>query len=437
MDRVTLRICLMFRALGKARLTVGALLFAAVLSACGGGDCNCGDKSSPGGNSGDPLAIQGLVSANVVIGQRDFINSLANQGSVVDANSINGPSGSIAAIDNRLYLSDTGSHRVIGFSDFPNANDDLADFALGQMDLTSSLPGVGAAGLDSPTGVWVGDNKLIVTDRGNHRVLIFDPFPVSGLTNAAIVLGQSDFDARRNQCDANHMSWPRSAILAGGRLIVADSGNNRVLIWSTVPTVNGVAPDLVIGQDNFNECGTHYTLDGLAVAESLASPGDIWSDGTRLVVLDSDNHRALIWNEFPSTNNQAADLVLGQENFLQHTKNDSNQDSVYDGYPSARTFNYPYSGVHSNGRQLCIADRLNHRVLIWDSFPVENFQAADFVIGQPGFDEGIANNIPDYEGTDKRASAQTLNSPTGCFFFSGKLVVTDTGNNRLLLFKDF
>ena len=34
-----------------------------------------------------------------------------------------------------------------------------------------------------------------------------------------------------------------------------------------------------------------------------------------LVVIDAGNHRALVWNQFPQSNSQPADLVLGQPDF--------------------------------------------------------------------------------------------------------------------------
>ena len=33
--------------------------------------------------------------------------------------------------------------------------------------------------------------------------------------------------------------------------MVADTDNNRVLIWNSIPTTNGANADLVLGQDNF------------------------------------------------------------------------------------------------------------------------------------------------------------------------------------------
>ena len=41
---------------------------------------------------------------------------------------------------------------------------------------------------------------------------------------------------------------PTSVTTDGTRLFVSDLGFNRVLIWNTIPTANGQAADVVVGQ---------------------------------------------------------------------------------------------------------------------------------------------------------------------------------------------
>ena len=56
------------------------------------------------------------------------------------------------------------------------------------------------------------------------------------VTAAAVaVIGQENFDAsgenHRKAVAADTLCWPYAVCGQGGRLAVADSGNNRVLLW--------------------------------------------------------------------------------------------------------------------------------------------------------------------------------------------------------------
>ena len=92
---------------------------------------------------------------------------------------------------------------------------------------------------------------------------------------------------------------------------MADTDNNRVLIWNTIPASNTAAPALVLGQTSFTAFQTPQPVN----ATSLRGPQGVWIQGNRLFVADTLNHRVLIWNSFPTQNNQPADLVLGQTSF--------------------------------------------------------------------------------------------------------------------------
>jgi hypothetical protein len=235
------------------------------------------------------------------------------------------------------------------------------------------------------------------------------------------------------------LSFPETMTIADGKLLVADAGNNRILIWNTVPTATGTAPDLVLGQADFTHCTSNDddqdgVVDATPTARTLNTPTGIWSDGTRLVVPDDSNNRVLIWNSFPTTSFQPADLVLGQADFTHNRENDDDQDGVAEATPTGRTLYDPYEGVWSNGRQLLVTDSYNRRVLVWNSFPTENFQPADAVIGQSDFLHR-ADNDDDQDGaTDAIASARTLRYPVGVSLYRDKLLVVDDGNSRVLVY---
>src|SRR3989344_9577639 len=71
--------------------------------------------------------------------------------------------------------------------------------------------------------------------------------------NASIVIGQSDFTSAVDGSispSASGLSYPAGIAVAGNRLIISDVSNHRVLIYNSVPTSNNVAADVVIGQQN-------------------------------------------------------------------------------------------------------------------------------------------------------------------------------------------
>jgi hypothetical protein len=72
---------------------------------------------------------------------------------------------------------------------------------------------------------------------------------------------------------------------------------------------------------------------------------------------------------------------------------------------------------------LAVADSTNNRVLLWNDFPSENFQAADVVIGQS-----------DFTSNATAAGATGLTRPQGVFIGDAQLVVGDNQNSRYLIY---
>lgn len=267
---------------------------------------------------------------------------------------------------------------------------------------------------------------LFIGDYGNHRVLAYNTIPTVNNAVADFVLGQPDFTTT----EPGTFDGPQQISIAGGKMAVADYDLDRVLIYNTVPAGAGVEPDVVAGKSGFSSDETHCDAVHVTIPETV----EVTPNG-KLVVTDSEHHRVLIWNSVPTSHGQPADLVLGQADFTHCQQNDDNQDGERDEAPSARTLNYPYDGVDSNGRQLAIADSGNARVLIWNSFPTANFQPADVVLGQSDFAHYVPNDDDQDGSMDSAASARVMISPTGVRFHQDKLLVSDEGANRVLVFQ--
>jgi hypothetical protein len=85
------------------------------------------------------------------------------------------------------------------------------------------------------------------------------------------------------------------------RLVVADTGNGRVLVWTTMPQTNGQPADVILGQ-------------GSGTLSSVDVPAGVTSNGTQLFVsdnVDGAGKGVLVWNTFPDQDNEPAYGLLG------------------------------------------------------------------------------------------------------------------------------
>jgi hypothetical protein len=420
-------------------LSIVAAIYA--LSGCGGGGGSGGGVPDPVDDSdGPPGNFE--FSASVVIGQSAFNANLANRGNNnPSVRSVSQPFGSAEVVGGVLYLPDTRNSRVLGFNTIPIANNTEADFVLGQAGFTTKTDGDGASQMEDPKTVVAHNGQFFVSDFTNNRVLIYNAVPGIGPGTADVVVGQTGFDVSTSGCSATQLKEPESIAIdtVNDKLIVADSDNNRVLIWNSIPTTHGDDADVVLGQNSFTTCfANNKDQDGDADTSPNASvmnyPSGVWTDGTKLAVVDTNNSRVLIWNTFPTSNFDDADLVIGQEDFDLRARNDNNGDGDADETPSRRTLYLPLIGIESDGVNLIVSDTFNHRVLIWDAFPTTNFEPADHVIGQENFSNNSPNDTDQDDDQDQQPSRYALGFPFGLKLEGTQLIVTDEGNSRYLIF---
>ena len=411
-----------------ARAVLAVSLFIVLgLVACGGGGESGGEivgpdvpdtPSVPPPPPG-PLVFSGLpdfAAASGVLGQPGFVTSASGAPS---ATRLSEPAGLAVSDSGSVFLADTVNRRVLVFREFPRNLGQAADFALGQRDLDSDDYFAPDA-FDEPVSVAVANGMVAVADRLANRVVVYDAVPVDGNARPAFVVGQPDMNSNVDACDAATLSAPSAVqITPDGKLVVADTGHSRVLIWKSVPSADGVAADVVLGQPSFENCdrnagGTAPSRGGMDEPEAL------WSDGTRLAVADTFNDRVLLWDvvlmSFPT--GELPHRVLGQPGF---------DSAPVNAPPTADNLRRPRA-VTSNGTHLAVGDNGNNRVLLWDGWPSQDHQPAKNVLGQKDMTRDLEND----GALDP--TAETLDGPMGVAIHQNKLLVVDRDNNRVLIY---
>jgi hypothetical protein len=156
----------------------------------------------------------------------------------VAANSFRWPH-DFAVTDHQLYVADAGNHRVLCWNESPQA-DRAADSLIGQGDFESAfeLPynAQGPDRLRFPYAIDHCRNVLAVADTANNRILFWRiPFADACGSAAFDVAGQPDFGSNGEnhwqQVRRDTLCWPYGISFHDGSLAIADSGNNRVMIW--------------------------------------------------------------------------------------------------------------------------------------------------------------------------------------------------------------
>jgi uncharacterized protein (TIGR03437 family) len=275
--------------------------------------------------------------ADIIIGQPDFSSNMANvtgNPDALTASTLFAPMGVMVDSKGDLWVADTGNGRVLRFpAPFARpAQQPAADVVLGQRNFTSKITDPGRSTMAQPYGLTMNSQGLFVSDALHHRVLLFEfgagsAFSAADNGKAALkVFGQPDFLTATSGNGDDKMASPRHLSADNeGRIYIADSGNNRVLIYSDVATaaqagsratfqigalaqprgifVNGLTGEfwvaeansgtlrryprygnLILGQQSL--CGTAQNPCPSAAGSTLAVAQDQYGD---LVVADSTN----------------------------------------------------------------------------------------------------------------------------------------------------
>lgn len=348
--------------------------------------------------------------AVMVLGQGDFtaLSTTLDEATSPWANSVAfGPNGAVAIAGQR--------GRVMVWNTMPTTNGAAASVIVGKSSFSETSWDVSQTNVSTVDGIaFSGSGKLLVADSLNNRILIWNAIPATNGAPADVVIGQSDFTSSACGATASALCYPTGVTFGpGGKLIVADAGNNRVLIFNSIPSTNGAAADIVIGQSGFG-----LNSSGNGAAEMYAPWHTAVAPNGRLIVADQYNHRVLIFDSIPTTNGASAALVLGQTGFGSSTPG-----------TSASSFTHPSGVAVSANGQLAISEYGNHRVILYDTVPTTSGAAADVVLGQADLNGGTEF----YDGVN----AHSMGEGYGIAFDSqGRLWVTGRTMHRAMVFGD-
>ena len=366
----------------------------------------------------DPPVTNGQA-ADLAIGAPDLATRTG--GTTADTSR---SAGGLCVAGDRMWISDFTNARVLQLNAPVLVFSAAADLAIGQGSLTTATSGPTDEHLTAPASTFetIGDvacdgTVVAISDTAANRVVILDAIPGANGPTFNTVLGQTTFTGSAAVTSSSGLSAPHGIWTDGTRLVVADTGNNRVLIWSTFPTTNATPADVVLGQPSFNVSDAPSP----PTPSSMNQPVDVFFDGERLYVSDSENNRVMGWNGMPTQNNQAADFFVGQAGGATGSPNAAAGSQT----PNAIGLHIPGEITVAQG-SLFIVDQVNFRVVVHTPRPTTSGTSAGAVLGKSGFAGG------------ELAAEQTL-TPRGVAVQGDKLWVSDsnlaTGGSRVVRYQ--
>ncbi|AID34930.2 NHL repeat-containing protein [Mesorhizobium qingshengii] len=306
------------------------------------------------------------ADADLLIGQPDFYSEGRNAHGPLGPATLNMPTG-VSSDGKVLAIADAWNHRVLIWRTLPEHSNQPADLVLGQADFSSGAANRGEATAAADTlnwcyGVTIADGRLFVADTGNRRVLVWNSIPQRNGQPADLVLGQADATTRDDNASgvggAVGMRWPHSVVVENNKILVADAGNNRIMVWNSMPNADGAPCSFVLGQSGFdgndhNRASYHPNNRALNMPYGMAI-----HDGS-LVCADTANSRLIGYPLDDLRMDSAACGLAAQSGFADKGDNRwrfATRDSVC----------WPFA-LAASGNTLAIADTGNNRVLLWEA----------------------------------------------------------------------
>jgi hypothetical protein len=351
-------------------------------------------------------------NANLVIGQPNFQTQYTSTSDTITY----GPSYSAISSKGMLAVAEQTGGSVKIWYKIPASNGQPADVEVGNPGFFNTNNGPTASYSQFFDGVaWSPDgNKLIAACGSQNRVLIWNSVPVINGQPADVVLGQPDFYSITPGTSSTTLRYPCGVMVSpGGKLLVAEFYNHRVLVWNSIPETNGAPADVVIGQSDFNSNTSGNQ------ANQLNSPWGVnYSPGGKLLIANAYNHNIYVYDSIPASDGESATLVIGHNQFGLSTSGTSDS-----------TMNTPVAATVTVDGKIAVAEFGNSRILIFDTLPEANGAHADIVLGQPDFSSGTVFAPSGTADTNNLSRVYNVSAD-----LNGRLFVTGRNMNRVLVF---
>ncbi len=416
-------------------------------------------------------ALTGRRSADLVIGQPDMSSGTFPAGPSAGVSYF--PWDVAVGKGGEVWVAD-GYNRVLRFP--TPGTGAVADLVLGQAGFEFGAANrggaTGADGFDSVHALEMdGQGRLWCADKDNRRVVGYEPPFVTGMA-ATLLMGQVDFVSRASPVPSAAGVLSRTSGLAvdgEGDVYVADLDSDRVVVYDTPgelrrPVIGGLVPEVQTvnaGAGQLVVNGGNFVTSSVVQVNGVARPTE-WIHGGRVVATLAAEDTAgvgtvMVTVRTPGVAGGAetseavalpvvaqisqdviADRVLGQGGFGWSEPNAVGLGPVVVpaasgvGLVSAASLHAPGGiAVSWVTGQVFVADSGNHRVLVWNNASsFSNAQPADVVIGQEDFLRTAPNGGLGSAGPD------VLSGPVGVALRAGgELLVSDAGNNRVMVFR--
>ncbi|MCR4316875.1 MAG: hypothetical protein NUW37_11070 [Planctomycetes bacterium] len=418
------------------------------------GGCTFGPAASVG--TPGTSVVHGYINAGSNIEIRIIAANNGTPPSALNEGLITGAQNFNYAIKPAVSPIGTDSALLISVNNEPVTNGMNADQVVGQPDYVTGYgdsPGTAPKSkLNFPTGIYSDGVRLIIADSQQHRVVIFRNLPTANVVENfdknvdALVLGQNDFSQTTANRGSNAqlngrvvagtsgLSNPNGVYFDGSYLYVADTANNRVMIWDGVPDINGAAAKWALGTNDLQ-------LVGLATSDKgdLNQPYSVVRIGDWVYVCDKGNNRVVGYNIVNIVNADMStqlptpimpDFQIGQDDWGMAAANGGLLSGL-----SGSVFQDPHQ-IATDGSRLFVADSANNRLLIWNPAPTSS-RSANTVIGQAS---PSAKENPPVETTANKTGSTGLDTsyylfqPWGVGSDGTHLAIADTGNHRVMIY---
>lgn len=298
--------------------------------------------------------------------------------------------GKVFATDGRLWVADTGHHRVLEID--PSTGEILSAWGSGKRGFDNG-PALTAT-FDGPQGMTLNPetNELYVADVGNNAVRTIDLSTGSVTTLAGTgVLG---WPPQARGLDTATLNSPWDVLYHEGFVYVANAGTHQ--IWA-IDLANELALPL-IGNAHEGTFNAEFHNSELAQPSGLAL-----SDDARLYFADSESSSIRVGD----LETAVTSLVVGGDESLFEFGD-------VDGAGNSARLQHPL-GVAVDGDTLYVADTYNSKI---KRVNVAAGSISSWLGNDPGWADG---------------SSPMFNEPGGLSFDNGILFVADTNNHSIRL----